>query len=56
MTPPSLIVLVDCLELRVDVRPDKFDRAALRWRGQLELEAPMLMLMLTRHRPLTVLA
>jgi hypothetical protein len=34
----SLFVLVDYLELLADARPDKFDRAAVRWHGRLELE------------------
>ena len=42
MRDPSLLVLVDYLELLADVRPDKFDRAAVRWHGQLELETPTL--------------
>jgi len=42
MAPPSLLVLVDYLELLADVRPDKFDRAAVRWHGRLELESTML--------------
>ena len=42
MRDPSLLVLVDYLELLADVRPDKFDRAAVRWHGRLELETPTL--------------
>ena len=42
MRDPSLLVLVDYLELLADVRPDKFDRAAVRWHGRLELEAAVL--------------
>ena len=42
MGTPSLLVLVDYLELLADVRPDKFDRAAVRWHGRLELETPTL--------------
>ena len=42
MAPPSLLVLVDYLELLVEVRPDKFDRAAVRWHGRLELESAVL--------------
>ena len=30
---PSLLVLVDYLELLAEVRPDQFDRAAVRWHG-----------------------
>ncbi len=39
MRNPSLLVLVDYLELLADARPDKFDRAAVRWHGRLELES-----------------
>jgi hypothetical protein len=42
MGAPSLLVLVDYFELLADVRPDKFDRAAVRWHGRLELETPTL--------------
>ena len=42
MREPVLLVLVDYLELLADVRPDKFDRAAVRWHGRLELETPTL--------------
>ena len=42
MRDPSLLVLVDYLELLADVRPDKFDRAAVRWHGRLELESAVL--------------
>ena len=38
---PSLLVAPD-LELLADLRPDKFDRAAVRWHGRLELETPTL--------------
>jgi hypothetical protein len=39
---PSLLVALDYLELLADVRPGKFDRAAVRWHGRLELETPTL--------------
>lgn len=42
MRDPSLLVLVDYLELLADVRPDNFDRAAVRWHGRLELESAVL--------------
>jgi hypothetical protein len=42
MGTPSLLVLIDYLELLADVRPDKFDRAAVRWHGRLEIESPVL--------------
>jgi hypothetical protein len=38
----SLLVALDYLELLADVRPDKFDRAAIRWHARLELETPLL--------------
>ena len=42
MQDPSRLVLVDYLELLAAVRPDKFDRAAVRWHGRLELESALL--------------
>ena len=42
MASPSLLVLVDYLELLAGVRPDKFDKAAVRWYGRLELESAVL--------------
>ena len=42
MGTPSLLVLVDYLELLADVRPDEFDRAAVRCLGRLELEASLM--------------
>ena len=44
MGTPSLLVVLDHLELLADVRPDKFDRAAVRWHGRLELETSTLTL------------
>lgn len=44
MGTPSLLVALDYLELLADVRPDKFDRAAVRWHGRLEVEAPLMTL------------
>jgi len=44
MRDPSLLILVDYLELLADVRPDKFDRAAVRWHGRLEVESAVLTL------------
>jgi hypothetical protein len=41
---PSLLVALDYLALLADVRPDKFDRAAVRWHGRLELETTTLTL------------
>jgi hypothetical protein len=38
----SLLVALDYLELLADVRPDKFDRAAVRWHGRLELDSAVL--------------
>ena len=42
MRTPSLLVALEYLELLADVRPDKFDRAAVRWHGRLELESAVL--------------
>ena len=42
MGTPSLLVALDYLELLADAWPDKFDRAAVRWHGRLELEAAVL--------------
>jgi hypothetical protein len=42
MGTPSLLVALDYLELLADVRPDKFDRAAVRWHGRLEVESAVL--------------
>jgi len=42
MRDPSLLLLVHYLELLADARPDKFDRAAVRWHCRLELESPVL--------------
>ena len=39
----SLIDALDYLVLLAEVRPDRFDRAAVRWHGRLETEAPTLM-------------
>jgi hypothetical protein len=39
---PSLLVVLDSLGLLAGVRPDKFDRATVRWQGRLELEAAVL--------------
>jgi hypothetical protein len=42
MGTPSLLVALDYLQLLAEVRPDEFDRAAVRWHGRLELETPTL--------------
>ena len=39
MRDPSLLVLVDYLELLVEVKPEKLEPAAVRWHGRLEVEA-----------------
>ena len=44
MRDPSLLVLGDYLELLADARPDKFDKAAVKWHGRLELESAVLTL------------
>jgi hypothetical protein len=43
-TTPSLQDALDYLELLAQVRPDRVGRAAVRWHGRLELEAPLLTL------------
>jgi hypothetical protein len=40
----SLADALDYLELLAAVRPDRFDRAAVRWHGRLETEAAVLTL------------
>jgi len=35
----SLLDALDCLDLLAAARPDRFDRAAVRWHGRLETEA-----------------
>jgi hypothetical protein len=42
MGAPSLLDALDYLDLLADVRPDKFDRAAIRWHARVELEAATL--------------
>lgn len=44
MGTPSLVVALDYLDLLADLRPDKFDAAAIRWHGRFELEAATLTL------------
>ena len=44
MRDPSLPVALDYLELLADARPDKFDRAAARRHGRLELETAVVTL------------
>jgi hypothetical protein len=55
MGKPSLLALLDYLDLLADVRPDKFERAAVRWHGKLVGETPLLTLalrkLLRRVRP-----
>lgn len=43
-SPPPLPLALDYLALLAEVRPDRVGRAAVRWHGRLELEAPMLTL------------
>jgi hypothetical protein len=43
-TTPSLLSALDYLDLLADARPDKFDRAAVRWHSRLGAETPMLTL------------
>jgi hypothetical protein len=44
MRNPSLLVALDYVVLLADARPDKFDVAAIRWHGRLELETATLTL------------
>jgi hypothetical protein len=44
MGTPSLLVALDYIMLLADVRPDRFDVAAIRWHGRLELETAALTL------------
>jgi len=41
---PSLLDALDYLALLADARPDRFDRAAIRWHSRLEAEATTLTL------------
>ena len=41
---PTLATALDYLELLASQRPDRFDRAAIRWHARLELEAHALTL------------
>ena len=44
MGNPSLLILTDYLELLAEVKPEKLERAAVRWHGRLETEAAWLTL------------
>jgi len=44
MATVSLLNALDYLELLAVARPDRFDRAAVRWHGRLETEAAILTL------------
>jgi hypothetical protein len=39
MGTPSLLVALDYLDLLAEVKPEKLERAAVRWHGRLEVEA-----------------
>lgn len=39
MSNPSLLVILDYLDLLAEMKPEKVEPAALRWHGRLELEA-----------------
>jgi hypothetical protein len=41
---PSLLDALDYLDLLAEVKPERLERAALRWHGRLELEASMMTL------------
>ncbi len=42
--PPSLEAALAYLDLLAEQKPEKLERAAVRWRGRLETEAPLLTL------------
>lgn len=42
MGTPSLLDALDYLALLAEFKPERFPRAAVRWRGRLELDAPTL--------------
>ena len=44
MEQPSLLLLLDYLDLLAEMKPEKLPLAALRWHGRLELEASTLTL------------
>jgi hypothetical protein len=44
MSNPSLLLALDYLKLLAEGRPDKFDRAAIRWHARLGLETATLTL------------
>ena len=44
MGDPSLLFALDYLALLADLKPERFQPAAVRWHGRLELEAPTLTL------------
>jgi hypothetical protein len=44
MRDPSLLVALDYLALVAELKPERFQPAAVRWHGRLELEAPTLTL------------
>jgi hypothetical protein len=41
---PSLLVALDYLALLAELKPERFQPAAVRWHGRLELETPTLTL------------
>ena len=44
METPSLSDALDYLALLADLKPEKFEPAAVRWHGRLEVEAPAMSL------------
>lgn len=44
MSSVTLLEALDYLTLLAELKPERAERAAVRWHGKLELEAPMLML------------
>jgi hypothetical protein len=41
---PSLLDALEYLDLLAEVKPERLERAALRWHGRLQLEASMMTL------------
>ncbi|MGZ4414398.1 MAG: hypothetical protein ACXVRZ_08540 [Gaiellaceae bacterium] len=42
MRTPSLLVALDYLALLAELKPERFQAAAVRWHGRLEVEAPLM--------------
>lgn len=42
MGTPSLLIALEYLVLLAELRPDRFEHAAVRWHGRLKIESAML--------------